>query len=320
MAFNYSELESTTQEMYLPVIYSQIFESHPLLQKIKNNKETISGGTSIDWTVQYDRLNAQGWGIGTNVDISPKEVFTKASVPIRGIIASVHFDDFEMGMNAGGSTQVHSILEEKMKVLQETMEEKLVENIFGDNNTAVDTEMIGLSAILRDDNSYAGIDRLETVAYDGSFWKSKVFSNGGTPRALTLDLLQDAIMQVTRGKKTKDYMLVVSFDVFNKLNAILMEKYNTVDKFDNMANAGFLNIKYLGIPVIPEVALADNDIRIINTKHLKMKTTKKEDFKMSDFLFAQNTTNRVKHLRVQGNLLYTTPRESGIIKDIDPNL
>lgn len=323
MALNIRELDAITKEMYLPVMTDQIFESHPLLKMMRERKQTVSG-TAINVPLRHERLNSGGYGAGSTFDISKKEIFTSATFGMRGGYVNVTFDGFENALNAGSETQVLNIIDEKMKAAQEDAQELMVEMLFGDNNGISDTKFTGLGAALRDDNTYGGINRAATKAvdgYDGKFWAAKVFENGGTKRAITLQLLQQAFMEITKGGlEAKDTVITCSYDVYNKIHDLLMDKFRVVNPHPKMMEFGFQSISYNGVAILPEAFLIDNDIRFVNLKHFQMRTNKERDFHLTDFKTAQNSDSQVKQLLIAGNFVTSKASSLGIIKDLDPAL
>jgi hypothetical protein len=210
-----------------------------------------------------------------------------------------------------------------MESMKDDMKERLVDQVFGDNNGPTDKGFTGLAAVLRDDNTYGGIDRTATVAvdgYDGSFWKAQVFANAGVDRALTWNLLNQATMRVTRGGKEKEVVILVSYDVFDKIVALAVEKHRITNPSNNKALLGFTNIDFNGVPVVVEPTLTDNDIRFVNLKYFQLRTMKERDFYMTPFKEAQNNDSSVKQLLLGGNFICTKSNAMGIIKDIDPSL
>jgi hypothetical protein len=322
MALNYTELETLTQKKYLPVVVDNIFEEHPLLKLLKERKETFSGHTIVQ-PVKYDRLNGGDYGVDSTFDISRKEIVTQVSYQTKGIYVNASFDGFENAINSGSDTQVVSIIQTKMESMKDDMKERLVDQVFGDNNGPTDKGFTGLAAVLRDDNTYGGIDRTATVAvdgYDGSFWKAQVFANAGVDRALTWDLLNKATMRITRGGMEKDVVIVVGYDVFDKIVALAVEKHRIMNPSNNKALMGFTTVEFNGVPVIVEPSLQDNDIRFVNLKYFQMRTNAERDFYLTPFKTAQDNDSQVKQLIVMGNFITKKSNSMGIIKDIDPSL
>src|SRR5690606_31646222 len=107
-------------------------------------------------------------------------------------------------------------------------------------------------------------------------------------RELTLQLLNEAYMTVTRGgQDAKDMVIVCSYEVYNKIWTIMMDKYRVVNQTnhkDLKGMVGLTSIDFNGVPILPEAHLTgDNDLRFVNLKHFQLYTNSERDFHLTEF-------------------------------------
>lgn len=325
MAFNYAELDSLVEKYYLPVLVDQIYNSDPILAKLKEGKKTVNGGRAFKVVIKTDNLNHGVYGADTTFNIAKKQITDAVDLPVRGHYSSLTSDGFDEAI-AEGDTSFKSLLSEKMKDMEEALRIELLEKLYKDP-AVVDVAnkgFIGLTSIIDDNNTYAGLDRTN-AAY--KYWKSVVKEDGVAGVDITGDagyqLLRTHFMKVTNGgQEGKGLIWVGDFSTVNKIEFMLAQK-NLTSSNDKESNLGFESFKLFNRAVYaaPELeAIAETTgkgiLYALNFDYLTMYTMKQNDFAMTPWKVGQDNDLRVKQLKVEGNFVCTKPSRQGVIRDI----
>jgi hypothetical protein len=307
-------------------VVDQIFSKDAVLNKLKETKKTISGGTKFVQPIKIDGLNRGTYKAnkaGNSFNIDEKEIINAVDIPVRGHYANLTVDGFEEAINSG-TAAVHNLLEEKMKDLEEAMRQELLDALYG-AGTADGFQ--GLQSMVSDSNTYAGLDR--TVA-SNDFWRSHVVADAVAGVDLTSDSvaayrkLRDFYMASTDGgNEAKNVIFVCDFSTHSIIEALLAEKNRITTVDETQANLGFDNFKLFGKPVFASSKLeaqaqasGKGILYALNFDFLGMKTLAGRDFHMTKFKESQSNDSRAKQLLLMGNYTTSKPQRLAVMKDI----
>ena len=314
MALNYNELDSLTRTHFRKPAIDQVKNSDPLLERVLDEKKTFSGTKTIV-PIKYDFLNTGAYSpfTGSNTfDTAIKEIHTAAEFATKGVYASLTIDGFTDSQNKGAE-QVINMMEEKVKDLTTSLKNKMISNLLA--GVSATGEFDGIDAAYAVTGTYGGIDRATNA-----FWQPKISANGGTARALTLKLLNQMYTQVTRGgQDAKGLVIVVGYDVYNKIWDLVEEKYRKVDT-EKVGKIGVQAIIFNGVPILVSPFVSDSNIRFVNTDYFYANLLAGRDFHFTPFKPAQGNDTMVKQLLVAGNYVCDKLNAQGVIKDINAAL
>jgi hypothetical protein len=158
------------------------------------------------------------------------------------------------------------------------------------------TELIGLDALVDDGVFNAGALILEDIDRSlNPLWKGKVFSNSGTPRDLTLNLMQLAmdVPEVISGRRID--LVVGSYNARDRYLQLLVPQKRFTDlKMDG----GFQVLEYNGRDFLVDVDCQDDRVYFLNRESIKK-------FGLFDLQFVEQTGGILKHDSLQaGDVFY----------------
>jgi len=140
----------------------------------------------------------------------------------------------------------------------------------GDGTT---DNMFGLCATggpLATTGTYAGIDRSTYPQ-----WASNVDDNGGTPRALTLDLMRDIRTEVYEACGMPFDLILTTPALHAKYSKLIGQERRWVDNVRLRGgkitlDAGFHMLEFDGVPVVRDVDVPTGEMLFLNSEYLKV--------------------------------------------------
>jgi len=148
------------------------------------------------------------------------------------------------------------------------------------------SELTGLQALVDD----GVIDPAATILQDidrtlNPLWKAKVFSNGGSPRDLTLNLMQLAmdVPEIVSGRRID--LVVGSYNARDRYQQLLIPQ----KRFTDLGlDGGFQKLEYNGRDFLVDVDCQDDTIYFLNKDCIKK-------FGLFDLQFVEQTGGILKH-------------------------
>ncbi len=148
------------------------------------------------------------------------------------------------------------------------------------------TELTGLDALVDDGVYRPSALILEDIDRSvNPLWKSKVFQNGGSPRDLTLNLMQLAmdVPEIVSGRRID--LVVGSYNARDRYIQLLVPQKRFVDL--NL-DGGFQKLEYNGRDFLIDVDCQDDRIYFLNRDSIKK-------FGLFDLQFVEQTGGILKH-------------------------
>lgn len=316
MALSVSQLASITQEEIVPEMYENIFNSNPLLFRLKEKGIKKDGGLKIQVPLAYASTTAAGAFEGYDVlSTSPNDQITAAQFEWRQSYAHVSISGREELINSGKNA-FHNLLEAKRMIAERTMEDNLGTALQGSNSGGKDID--GLASVLSTSTTYGGI-----AVADFAAWVAKVPSLAVAGTLTKLEI-QKLIGQVTIGSD-RPSVLVTRQSVYDKIWSLWEGQQRFED--GKMADAGFQSMRVNGLPLVVDSHVTGGDggaqtnwLEALNERYLWLYGHKDCDFKVVPI--PPQRDQDVKHVRIlwAGNLACTERRMQGVIKTIDPAL
>lgn len=135
--------------------------------------------------------------------------------------------------------------------------------------------MMGISGIVSDVNPGAGltVGQIDRSSVGNGFWKGKVFDNGGTARALDLDLMQQCFDAGEEDGGSVS-LILSSYAVRRRYLSLLKEDNRFVNTMK--LDGGFDAIEYNGKPMVVDRHCPPGSLWFLDEKTLAM-------YRMSDF-------------------------------------
>jgi hypothetical protein len=151
---------------------------------------------------------------------------------------------------------------------------------------AVGAELTGLGALVDDGVFNPAANVLQDIDRTSSaLWKSKVFTGGGTPRDLSLNLLQLGmdLPEILSGRRIN--LLVGSYNARDRYLQLLVPQKRYVDQ---KMDGGFQVLEYNGREFLVDVDCQDDTIYLLTRESI-------QKFGLFDLQFVEQTGGILKH-------------------------
>jgi len=282
MALSYDQISAITQKKFIPKLVDNIFDSDPLLKRAKEKGwyETIDGGTSVIYPLNYAQATAEGWFQGAEtLSNTDNDVITGAEYNWKQRYVSIVVTRRDELINSGDA-QIVDFVKSKVQIAEKTMADKLCDGLY---NAGTDSKAIaGLRSIVDNANTVGGIDQ---SAY--SWWQSQEDSSTTTLTIAALQTMHTALSINNEGPT----VILATRANYNRLYALLQpqQRFTSGDK----ADAGFSSLMFNGVPFIAGSKVPSGHIFMLNEKYLHLAAHKDEDMRFSKFQEPNNQAVKV---------------------------
>lgn len=272
MALTYDQLSSITKKKYVPKMIDNIFDSDPVLQRLKKKGryKKEDGGESIMMELMYAQTTSAGWYDGSEtLNTTDNQQFTAAEYQWKQAYANITIVRKDELKNKGDS-QVLDLVKQKTMGAEKTLTDYLQEGIYSDGSNS--KSIIGTQVFLSTSNTVGGISQ---STY--SWWQSNVDSSTTT---LTMAAMDTVFSDATINGKSPTVGLATRAN-WNRYHALLTPQQRFTD--GETAKGGFQNLMYRGIPFIMGPKVPTGDVIFLNEENICLFAHKDEDFRFEPF-------------------------------------
>ncbi len=269
MALTWGQVSAITERHFMPKLYDNIFNFHPLLQRLfKNSYVKVDGGTSLMIPLEYGEAADSGWYNASetfqNVD---SEVITGAEYPWKQARASVFITRKDELMNSGDAAKV-KLVGAKIKNAEKTLRKILATMLY---NTGSDPKApAGLPQIIATGNTVGGISQT-----DNSWWRGQVDSV-----TTTLGLAaMNTIWTDSSDDKSHPSVVMATRANFNRFYGLLQPQQRFQD--NETAKGGFTSLMFNGAPLISDSLAPANHLLFLTEENLHLVVFRKEDMRFT---------------------------------------
>lgn len=269
-----SQLAAITRRAFIPSVYVQIYQSHPLLSLFMANAKAARGGVSqVTIPVQGSSFVSFNWGSFAGDFPMPTDAAAIQDAQFNLKLGMVPIGFFGMEAILQSSEVVipklRAVMSDAAVVIKQAYAQALYANNYA-NPQAWDS-----LAMAYDDGTnvptYGGIGRSGTA-----FWDGQLITNTGAQATTRVGMAQLlARVQAGAGGEAPDYA------VMNPANwAQLMTDFMSLEMFttkprsiydkDDVVNAGFRAIRVLDTPIFPDPFCPLGTCFIINSRYTGM--------------------------------------------------
>ena len=159
MALSVDQLNAITEKFYVKKLFDNIFDSNPLLVKLREggSYKSTSGGTQIYVPLNYATTTASGWYSGADtLSTTDNDNITSAAYDWKSLYAGVSITEEDEMKNSGEAAQLN-LLKSKMQIAEKTLKDLLGTGLFSDGTTA--KSIVGLRDIVAADQTVGGISQ-----------------------------------------------------------------------------------------------------------------------------------------------------------------
>ena len=284
MPLTYDQINAITEKKFIPKLVDNIFDSDPLLQRLKKKSYVkLDGGTSIVQPLNYALTTASGWYSGAEtLSTTDNEVITAAEYSWKQLYANITISRIDELKNMGDS-QVVNFVKSKTQIAEKTMIDLLGDGIYSAGSDA--KSIIGLRVVVDAGNTVGGIAQ---GTY--SWWQSQEDASTTT---LTMAALQTMHTTLTINNESPT-IIVATRANYNRYYALLQPQQRFMDS--DTAKGGFQNLMFNGIPFIAASKCPTSHIFMLNENYLKLWYHKDENMRFEPFQKPVNQNVRLAKL------------------------
>ena len=266
-----AQLAALTRRAFIPSVYVQVYQSHPLLSLFMANAKAAKGGVSqITIPVQGSSFVSFNWGSFAGDFPVPTDQAAIQNAQFSLKIGMVPIGFFGMEAIVQSSEVVIPKLRAVMSDAAVVIKQAYAQALYA-NNYANPQVWDSLAQAYDDGTnvpSYGGISRTP-----GSFWSGQLINNTGAAATTKVGMAQLLTrIQSGAGGEAPDYM------VMNPANwAELMSDFMSLEMFttkprsiydkDDVVNAGFRAIRVLDTPIFPDPFCPLGSMFVVNSRY-----------------------------------------------------
>ena len=271
MALTYDQISAITERKFVPKMYDNIFDSNPLLKRLKKKSyEKLDGGTSILVPLNYAQTTASAWYSGAEtLSTVDNDQITAAEYAWKSLYANISISRADELKNSGDA-QILNFVKQKVQIAEKTMIDKLGDGVYSAGSDA--KSIVGLRVIVGTANTVGGI-----AQSTNSWWQGQVDSSTTT---LTLASMQTLYNSAT---VDSDHPTVgaATRSIYNSYYALLQPQQRFVDA--EVAKGGFTSLMFNGIPIIADSKCPASHLFLLNEDYLHLFAHKDEDMRFEAF-------------------------------------
>jgi len=317
----FTEIVTTTFRNHKKEIADNFSNHNALYRRLAKKGKTReeSGGYSIVQPLEYAANGTYQRYSGFDVlNVAQSDVFTAAEFNWRNIAINVVSSGSELRMNSGPQ-RLANLAKSRVKNAINTFGNNFSADMYADGTLL--NQIDGLQKMVADTptNTVGGIN-----AGTWAFWQNKVQSaaapiQGGaaiTPSAVQgvmESLLLPLLLELTRNNDRPD-LIVSSNDYYQFFEGGQLTMKQYVDQ--DMADGGFMNLKYHGIPVVFDgnSGMAASRMYVLNTNYIELVTHSEANMTVMDEAKPFNQDAVVVPILWMGNMVCSNRALQGIVK------
>lgn len=317
MAANLGELNAFTHDYADGIITDEVFHKHVGLMALKANQRTYPGGTFVrtGLEISKDEAGQTGGAIEARggFNVTEVEAHDAAQYRPRYYVQTIPLWDADVADNGSSATQYWNFVSRRISVHMKFLRERFSRHMYSKGGNTL--QINGLGDIFDNSSEFGGIDRSK---YD--WWRAYIYNNGGTGRAATTRQLAAAI-SATSDEGIEPDIILTSTQMYDKYESIIDPK----ERFPNtmLANAGFKNITYRGIPIVKDKNCdTDGSTRhkayILNFDHIFWTSHEQFNMKKRDWMVMPKNLGQFMVVIWFGNIMPNSLRRQATIEDLNP--
>lgn len=285
---SFDQISAITQKYYVKKMYDNIFDSNPLLQRMKKKSyEKVDGGTSIVVPLNYALPSASAWYSGYDtLNTTDNDVVSAAEYSWKQLYTNITVSRQDELKNEG-MARVLDFVKNKTKICQKNMEDALGIGLFSNATDA--KSIVGLRQIVATSNTIGGISQTSN-----SWWQGQLDSSTATT---SMQALQVKWNLATIGNDTPT-VGVCTRAIFNFYYGLLQPQQRFQDS--ETAKGGFQSLMFNGIPVVADSHCPSGYLFLLNENYLHLWVHKSEDMRFEPFAKPVNQNVKVAKIYWMG--------------------
>lgn len=312
-------LNALSRRFIIEQITDNVYRSNVLFFRINaRNKKRFDGGFQIEVPLSWTRFVAGGPYSGYDLlDVSPSDTFKNAAFDLKQYYVPVSIDGGSI-IRSNSPEAVVNLVGAMFAQAEAEMAENLGAGIWSNNSNVKGID--GVVAAV--DNgavttTYGGLSRASNT-----FWNSQV-ALASPP--LSFIQLQQVFGNCTEGGR-RPTIIVTTQQIWNILWALSQATssgfpYQSFParaggEDSQLAQAGFSNILFNGVPVVVDSHCPAGSIYLLNEEYMELYVNTQRDFYLEDFQKPIQQDAFSAKIYWAGNLIFTNLLRQGVIKGV----
>lgn len=302
-------VNSIARRYIIPEITDNVYNSNPLFFRLNTAKKVVvRGGYQVEVPLMYSRFAAGGAYSGLDLlDVSPSDTVRNAAFDWRQYYVPVTVDGLTL-IKTDSPEAIADFIRIYFAQAEMELSTFLGDGLYSDGVT--NTKKIdGLKGAVDDGTTLTTYGGLSRTTY--TWWKASVDTS---TTQLTLTALQTQFGNQSKGGRHPT-LIVTTQANYNRYWVLLTAKQNfyvqPVAVDEQLANAGFTNVLFNGVPFLVDSNCQANTLYMLNEDFINLCVSPRGDFYMEDFQTAINQDAMVAKLFWAGNLYLTNCNVQG---------
>lgn len=297
MALSYDTFKTVTENVYIPKLIDNIYDSSTLLKILAMDKAVkLTGGTYIFEPLKYGKSTAVGvYDKYDTFDITPPDNLTKARFSWGHYFSSISIAGSDEIENQG-KAKILDLLAIKFEEAEMSLKDKLADDLYAGSDTK---GIIGLTSAISDTTTYGNIavaDFSGWASGEDSTSHSSTNMKDSTNSSYVITLLQNAIRSTSHlGQKANLFVTnLFVWDIIEQvINANVAYNKTTTARGQAIAAAGFNVIEYRGIPIVADEKCPDATMYALNTNFVNFRVNPMRNFKFTGYKQSVNQDAKI---------------------------
>ena len=317
---------TSTLQKYRRTLQENLMGQQALFWQLKQRGFVTEekGGRSIVVPLMYgtnDTVSSyQGYDL---LDVTPQAGITAAEYDWKYIAGSVTISGQEEFENSGDKERIFNLLEAKIKQLEISMKLELNEQLFAVGTGNGGKDLTGLNLAVQDGTSWSTYGGIDSSVTANSWWRNQWVdfdalntdfdTASGSSSVQGMDAMRAMFNDCTVSNE-KPSLIVTTSDLYERYEGYV-EGTKLRTQNTKMADAGFLNIEFKGVPIIFDEDMDTDEMLFLNSDYLKFVIGKGRNFTSTPFVKPENQDAKVSHVLFTGNIVTSKRDVHGRITD-----
>ena len=308
--YDYASLTALTKEQYVPKLVDNIKKKSILLSRLLGKSKPNASGNAIHQPIEtHDSASLGFYEKYGELSVVPQEFATEALYSWSQAYASVSISGFEERVNDNPEKLI-DLLGAKMRNAEKSLTKKFSDALYGVSGADGVGKFISLPAIAHQSNALGGIDPTAN-SNEYSMWKGCFDVDTGTDYDTFANLkngiptiMRTGFASMSKDSGDKPSLIVCPQVVFDAMEEYLSDKKRTPTMASSeVADGGFLGMKWRGVDVVVDQSCPEDSIFFINEDYLQMKHSRKANFGFTGFKAPVNQDAKTGHILWMGQLV-----------------
>lgn len=314
---NYNDVFTLTLESRSRSLADNVSKNNALLTRLKDhgNLRPISGGSKILEELEYGEGDMVWYSGYDTITYTPKQLFSAAEYALKLCAVPVAVSGEELLINSGHE-QIMDLLEKRIANAEKTMRNKLSAALFGDGTESSGKSIGGLALLVADDPTSGTVGGINRATTGNEFWRNQ--SLGADLTSANIRSYMDKLyLNCSRGTDKPD-LIVCDDTLYSMYESAVSELQRFLNP--NMADAGFVTLKYKGADVVFDGGQGGNcpskHMYFLNTNYIYLRSHKDRNMKVfGGERMAINQDAMYKIIGWAGNLTMSNAATQGVLID-----